>query len=59
MVMDDQWQFHHDAKRTMRECEQLKCALGAPSTSKKTRSNSNDDCNGGQHFDNHNRRPDR
>jgi hypothetical protein len=59
MVMDDQCQFHCDAKHTMRECEQLKRALGVPSTSKKTRSNNNDDRNGGQRFDNHNRRPDR
>jgi hypothetical protein len=59
MVMDDQCQFHCDAKHTMRECEQLKCALGVSSTSKKTRSNNNDDLNGGQRFDNHNRRPDR
>jgi hypothetical protein len=29
MVMDDQCQFHHDAKHTMRECEQLKHALGS------------------------------
>jgi hypothetical protein len=47
MVLDDQCQFHRDAKHTMRECEQLKHALGVPSTSKKTRSNNNDDCNGG------------
>jgi hypothetical protein len=59
IVMDDQWQFHRDAKHTMRECEQLKRALGVPSTSKKTRSNSNDDRSGGQRFDNRNRRPDR
>jgi hypothetical protein len=59
MVMDDQCQFHRDAKHTMRECEQLKRALGVPSTSKRTRSNNNDDRNGGQHFDNRNRRPDR
>jgi hypothetical protein len=59
MVMDDQCQFHRDAKHTMRECEQLKRALGVSSTSKKTRSNRNDDRNGGQRFDNHNRRPDR
>jgi hypothetical protein len=57
MVMDDHCQFH--AKHTMRECEQLKRALGVPSTSKKTRSNSNDDRNGGQRFENRNRRPDR
>jgi hypothetical protein len=55
MVMDDQCQFRRDAKHTMRECEQLKRALGVPSTSKKTRSNGNDDCNGGQRFDNRNR----
>jgi hypothetical protein len=55
MVMDDQCQFHRDAKHTMRECEQLKCALGVSSTSKKTGSNSNDDRNGGQCFDNRNR----
>jgi hypothetical protein len=59
MVMDDQCQFHRDAKHTMRECEQLKSALGVPSTSKKTRSHNNDDCNGGQRFENRNRRPDR
>jgi hypothetical protein len=59
MVMDDQCQFHRDAKHTMRECEQLKRALGVPSTSKKTRSNSNDDRNAGQCFENRNRRPDR
>jgi hypothetical protein len=59
MVMDDQCQFHRDAKRTMRECEQLKRGLGVSSTSKKTRSNNNDDQNGGQRFDNRNCRPDR
>jgi hypothetical protein len=58
IVIDDQCQFHRDAKHTMRECEQLKRALGVPSTSKKTRSNSNDNRNGGQHFDNCNCRPD-
>jgi hypothetical protein len=31
MVMDDQFQFHRDTKHTMRECEQLKRALGVPS----------------------------
>jgi hypothetical protein len=56
MVMDDQCQFHRDARRTMRECEQLKRALGVLSTSKKTKSN--DDRNGGQRFDNRDRRPD-
>jgi hypothetical protein len=30
MVMDDQCQFHCDAKHTMRECEQLKHALWSP-----------------------------
>jgi hypothetical protein len=59
MVMDSQCQFHRDAKHTMRECEQLKCALGVPSTSKKTRSSNNVYRNGGQRFDNRNRRPDR
>jgi hypothetical protein len=58
MVMDDQCQFHRDAKHTMRECEQLKRALGVLSTSKKTRSNSNDDRNSGQRFDNRKRQPD-
>jgi hypothetical protein len=47
MVMDDQCQFHRDAKHTMRECEQLKRALEVTSTSKKTRSNNNNDRNGG------------
>jgi hypothetical protein len=28
MIMDDKCQFHRDAKHTMRECEQLKRALG-------------------------------
>jgi hypothetical protein len=55
MVMEDQRQFHRDAKHTMRECEQLKRALGVSSTSKKTRSNNNEDRNGGQRFDNRNR----
>jgi hypothetical protein len=59
MVMDNQCQFHRDAKNTMRECEQLKHALGVPFDSKKTKSNSNDYQNGGRRFDNHNRRPDR
>jgi hypothetical protein len=59
MVMDDQCQFHRDAKHTMRECEQLKRALGVPSNSKKTKSNKNDDQNGDQLFDNRNHRPDR
>jgi uncharacterized membrane protein len=51
MVMDDQCQFHCDAKHTMRDCEQLKRALGVPSDSKKTESNNNDDRNSGQRFD--------
>jgi hypothetical protein len=58
MVMDDQCQFHRDAKHTMRECEQLKRALGVPFESKKTKSSNNDDRNGDQRFDNYNRRPD-
>jgi hypothetical protein len=59
MVMDDQCQFHRDAKHTMRECEQLKRALGVLSTSKKTKSSNNDDRDGDQRNDNRNRRPDR
>jgi hypothetical protein len=59
MVMDDQCQFHRDAKHTMRECEQLKRALGVSSDSNKTKSNNNNDRNGSQRFDNRNRRPDR
>jgi hypothetical protein len=43
----------------MRECEQLKRALGVPTESKKTKSSNNDDRNGDQRFDNRNRRPDR
>jgi hypothetical protein len=35
----------------MRDCEQLKRALGVPSDSKKTESNNNDDRNSGQRFD--------
>jgi hypothetical protein len=59
MVMDDQCQFHRDAKHTMRECEQLKRALGVPSKSKKAKSSNNDDQNGDQCFDNRNHQPDR
>jgi hypothetical protein len=55
MVLDDQCQFHCDSKHTMRECEQLKCALGVPSDSKKTKSSNNDGRNGDQCFDNRNR----
>jgi hypothetical protein len=58
MVMDDQCQFHRDVKHTVRDCEQLKRALGVPSDSKKTKSNNNDDRNGGMCFDNRNRQPD-
>jgi hypothetical protein len=43
IVMDDQCQFHRDAKHTMRECEQLKRALGVPSESKKAKSDNNDE----------------
>jgi hypothetical protein len=46
MVMDDQCQFHREAKHNMRECEQLKRSLGVPFDSKKTKSNNNDDRNG-------------
>jgi hypothetical protein len=59
MVMDDQCQFHRDAKHTMRECEQLKRALGVPFESTKAKSNNNDDQNSVRHYDNRNRRPDR
>jgi hypothetical protein len=48
MVMDDQCQFHRDAKHTMRECEKLKRALRVPFVSKKTKSSNNDDRNGDQ-----------
>jgi hypothetical protein len=58
MVMDDQCQFHRDAKHTMRECEQLKRALGVLSTSKKTKSNNNDDWDGDQPYENRSRRID-
>jgi hypothetical protein len=37
MVMDDQCQFYRDAKHTMRECEQLKRALGVPSSPRRPR----------------------
>jgi hypothetical protein len=43
----------------MRECEQLKHALGLPYKSKKAKSNKNDDQNGDQRFNNRKRRPDR
>jgi hypothetical protein len=59
MVMDEQCQFHRDAKHTTRECEQLKGALELSSDSKKTKSSNNDDWNGDQRFDNRNSRPDR
>jgi hypothetical protein len=59
MVMDDQCQFHRDAKHTMRECKQLKRALGVPSESKKAKSDNNDDQNGNRCFNNCNHRPDR
>jgi hypothetical protein len=51
MVMDDQCQFHRDAKHTMRECEQLKRALKVPSDSKKTKSSNNDNQSSYQRFD--------
>jgi hypothetical protein len=59
MVMDHQCKFHCDARHTMRECEQLKRALGVPSEPKKTNSGNNDEQNSSRHYDNRNRRPDR
>jgi hypothetical protein len=59
MVMDEQCQFHRDAKHTMRECEQLKRTLGVPPEPKKTKSGNNDNQNSSRHFDNCNRRSDR
>jgi hypothetical protein len=58
-TLDDQCQFHRDAKHTMRECEQLKRALGVPPEPKKTKSGNNDEQNNYRHYDNRNRRPDR
>jgi hypothetical protein len=52
MVMDDQCQFHFDAKHTMRKCEQLKRALVVPPEPKKTKSGSNDDQNSSCRYDN-------
>jgi hypothetical protein len=43
----------------MRECEQLKRALGVPLKYKKAKSDDNDDQNGNCHYDNRNHRPDR
>jgi hypothetical protein len=57
MVMDDQCQFHRDAKHTMRECEQLKRALGVPPDPKKTKSGNNDDQNSSRRYDNRNPPP--
>jgi hypothetical protein len=59
MVMDDQCQFYCDAKHTMRECEQLKRALGVPLEPKKAKSDNNDDQNSNHRYDNRNCRPDR
>jgi hypothetical protein len=59
MVMDDQCQFHRDAKHTMRECEQLKRALGVPPETKKTNCGNNDDQNNSRRYNNRNHRPDR
>jgi hypothetical protein len=42
-TLDNQCQFHRDAKHNMRECEQLKCTLGIPPEPRKTRSGSNGD----------------
>jgi hypothetical protein len=58
MVIDDQCQFHRDAKHTMRECEQLKRALGIHLESKKAKSDNNDDQNRNRRYGNCNRRPD-
>jgi hypothetical protein len=58
MVMDDQCQFHRNAKHTMRECEQLKRALGIPSESKKAKSDNKDDQNDNHRHDNRNCHPD-
>jgi uncharacterized membrane protein len=55
LVMDDQCQFHRDAKNTMRECEQLKRALGVPSECKKAKSDNNDDQKTNRRYDNRNR----
>jgi hypothetical protein len=43
MVMDDQCQFHRDAKHTMRECEQLNRTLRVPLKPKNTKRGNNDD----------------
>jgi hypothetical protein len=59
MVMDDQFQFHRDAKHTMRDCEQLMHALGVPPEAKKTKSGNSNDQNSSRRYDNRNRRPDR
>jgi hypothetical protein len=59
MVMDDQCQFHRNAKHTMRECEQLKRALIVPPELKNTKSRNNDDQNNSYHYDNCNCLPDR
>jgi hypothetical protein len=37
MFMDDQCQFHYNAKHTMRECEQMKRALGVPPNPRRPR----------------------
>jgi chromodomain-helicase-DNA-binding protein 1 len=57
MVMDDQCQLHRDANHTIRECEQLKHALGAPPKPMKTKGGNNDDQNSSRRYDNRNRRP--
>jgi hypothetical protein len=43
----------------MRECEQLKHALGLPQEPKKSKSGNNDDQNSSRRYGNRNRRPDR
>jgi hypothetical protein len=42
-TLDNVYQFHRDTKHTMRECEQLKRALGIPQEPKKTKSGNNND----------------
>jgi hypothetical protein len=36
-TLDDQCQFHRDGKYSMRECEQLKCAIGIPPEQRRPR----------------------
>jgi hypothetical protein len=59
MVIDDQCQFHPEAKNTMRECEEIKSALEVPPEPKKARRDNNDNQNYNHRYDNRNRRLDR